>query len=64
MPDLLGDIVECIDYVAVFIGDMDFEQYCADRKTSAAVERMLQIISEAAIRIGYLLEYINQKKSS
>ena len=31
---------------------MDFEAYKEDRKTKSAVERELQIISEAAIRLG------------
>src|SRR5690242_4262368 len=31
---------------------MDFEQFREDPKTIAAVERKLQIISEAAIRLG------------
>ena len=31
---------------------MDFEAFRQDPKTIAAVERMLQIISEAAIRLG------------
>ena len=35
-----------------FVSGMDFEAFRQDPKTVAAVERKLQIISEAAIRLG------------
>ncbi len=43
----LADIQESIENIYRFIGDMDFEAYKEDRKTRSAVERELQIISEA-----------------
>jgi uncharacterized protein with HEPN domain len=41
-----------IDCIRDFVGDMDFETYCNDLKTKSAVERQLQILTEAAIRLG------------
>jgi uncharacterized protein with HEPN domain len=35
-----------------FTSGMDFEQFREDPKTIAAVERKLQVISEAATRLG------------
>jgi uncharacterized protein with HEPN domain len=46
----LRDIDSSIDLIQSFIGAKDFDAFRDDRKTVAAVERMLQIISEAAIR--------------
>jgi uncharacterized protein with HEPN domain len=48
---LLRDILESIDQIAQFIGDMDFESYERDEKTKAAVERKIQILTEAVIRL-------------
>jgi uncharacterized protein with HEPN domain len=48
----LRDIVEAIDHIHSFLGAMTFESYQADLKTKAAVERMMQIITEAAVRLG------------
>jgi uncharacterized protein with HEPN domain len=48
----LRDILGCIEDIHSFIGDKSFEDYQADRLTSAAVERKMQIISEAAFRLG------------
>jgi uncharacterized protein with HEPN domain len=48
----LGDIVESIDHINGFIGDMTLEEYAQDIKTRSAVERQMQIITEAAIRLG------------
>lgn len=42
----------------MFLGDMDIEAYQADMKTMRAVERELQIITEAAIRLGAEAEAI------
>lgn len=39
-----------------FTADMNFDVFCEDPKTIAAVERKLQIISEAAIRLGAVAE--------
>jgi uncharacterized protein with HEPN domain len=35
-----------------FTANMDFEAFIEDPKTVSAVERQLQIVSEAAIRLG------------
>lgn len=48
----LRDIDVAIDLVREFVSDITQEQFRADRKTEAAVERELQIISEAAYRLG------------
>jgi uncharacterized protein with HEPN domain len=41
-----------MDHIDSFLGDMTFESYQADLKTKAAVERKMQIITEAAVRLG------------
>jgi uncharacterized protein with HEPN domain len=46
------DILQSIDHIDEFLAGMDFEGYSKDRKTRSAVERELQIITEAAIRLG------------
>jgi len=46
------DIRQSIDHIGEFIAGIDFEGYREDRKTRSAVERELQIITEAAIRLG------------
>lgn len=48
----LGDIVAAVNLIDTFVGVMTFEQYRVDPKTRSAVERQLQIVTEAAIRIG------------
>ncbi len=48
----LRDIHESIDHIDEFLKGMDLEAYCMDLKTQSAVERQLQIITEAAIRLG------------
>jgi uncharacterized protein with HEPN domain len=48
----LRDILEGIDHIEAFLAGMDFEKYKADLKTKSAVERQLQIITEAAKRLG------------
>ena len=44
----LRDILDSIDQIDKFVGDMDFTQ---DEKTKAAVERKIQILTEAVIRL-------------
>ena len=44
----LQDIAEAIDLIEQFIGDLDFDRFSADAKTSAAVIRELEVIGEAA----------------
>lgn len=46
------DILQAILMIEQFTVDMDFAAFHRDPKTIAAVERKLQIISEAAIRLG------------
>ena len=48
----LRDILESINNIDTFLGDMDFEVYRGDLKTKSAVERQMQIITEAAVRLG------------
>jgi hypothetical protein len=48
----LADIRDAIAAVEEFTKDMDFDTFREDPKTIAAVERKLQVISEAAIRLG------------
>ena len=48
----MRDIAEAIGMVEMFTAGIDFEGFRGDPKTVAAVERKLQIISEAAIRLG------------
>ena len=42
------DILECIDKIESYIGNMDFEDFSGDSKTSDAVIRNLEIIGEAS----------------
>ena len=48
----LRDILGCIEDIGTFLGDKSFDDYQADALTRAAVERKMQIISEAAFRLG------------
>lgn len=48
----LRDIADAIVMIETFTSGMDFEDFREDPKTVAAVERKLQIISEAAVRLG------------
>ena len=48
----LRDILESINNIDTFLGDMDFDAYRGDLKAKSAVERQLQIITEAAVRLG------------
>ncbi len=54
--DSLRDIANAIDMIERFTSGIDLEQFSQDPKTVAAVERKLQIISEAAIRLGDAIE--------
>lgn len=44
-------ILESIGQIDEFIGDMNFSAYQCDEKTKAAVERKMQILTEAVIRL-------------
>jgi uncharacterized protein with HEPN domain len=48
----LRDILEAIDHIDSFLIGMTFESYENDLKTKSAVERQLQILTEAAMRLG------------
>ena len=46
-----SDMLTAVTLVEQFVGEMDFAAYQSDAKTRAAVERELQIITEAAYRL-------------
>lgn len=48
----LKDILEGLDQIDSFLGNLCLDAYKADKKTKSAVERQLQIITEAAKRLG------------
>ena len=48
----LRDIVEGIELIETFVGGMTLNAYRADPLRKSAVERQLQIITEAAKRLG------------
>jgi|GEM_PF-766099 len=49
----LQDILDCIEKIDEFVGDMDYEEFVEDDKTSSAVVRKLEIMGEAAKNIPY-----------
>ena len=51
-PTHLRDILGSIDHINEFLRDLDYAAYQQDRTTRSAVEREMQIITEAAIRLG------------
>lgn len=48
----LRDILGCIEDIHEFLGDISFETYKTDHLIRSAVERKMQIISEASSRLG------------
>jgi len=48
----IADAIEVIGRFTQDMQDMDFNAFSEDPKLSRPVERKLQIISEAAIRVG------------
>jgi uncharacterized protein with HEPN domain len=48
----LRDVLDAIDHIESFLEGMTFESYQTDLKTKSAVERQMQIMTEAAIRLG------------
>ena len=48
----LQDIVDNADRIAGYVEGLDFTSFAADSKTADAVERCLQRITEAVIKIG------------
>ena len=47
----IQDIKECIVQIEEFVGNMAFEEFKADEKTSSAVVRKLEVIGEATKNI-------------
>jgi uncharacterized protein with HEPN domain len=47
----LRDILKAAALIDLFVAGMDFDAYTSDLKTRAAVERELQIVTEAAYRL-------------
>lgn len=47
----LKDILQAMENIEEFVGDMDFEEFKEDDKTSSAVIRKFEIIGEAAKHI-------------
>jgi uncharacterized protein with HEPN domain len=47
----LRDILESIDQINEFVGNMTFAAYQQDERTKAAVERKIQILTEAVIKL-------------
>jgi uncharacterized protein with HEPN domain len=45
------DILDAIDRIDEFIGNIDFTAYRSDEKTKAAVERKIQVLTEAIVRL-------------
>lgn len=46
------DILQAIDHVENFLAEIDLKAYRSDFKTKSAVERQMQVITEAAVRLG------------
>lgn len=64
-PCLLGTIrltcvtsLEAIDNIESFLIGITFDAYKADLRTRFAVERQMQVIAEAAVRLGDQAEHI------
>jgi uncharacterized protein with HEPN domain len=47
----LQDILDCVEKIDEFVGDMDYKEFVEDDKTSSAVVRKLEIMGEAAKNI-------------
>jgi uncharacterized protein with HEPN domain len=52
VQDWLHDIIENIDHIAAYRGDMSFDQLVEDRMIRDAIERCLERIIEACVRLG------------
>ena len=53
--DYLKDILEAIDDVETFIGNLTYDEFIKDRKTLNAVVRSIEVIGEAAKNIPQTL---------
>jgi uncharacterized protein with HEPN domain len=47
----LEDVLDAIEKIEGFIGNIDLAAYRADEKTKSAVERKIQILTEAIVRL-------------
>jgi len=47
----INDMLECIERIEEFVGDMSYEEFVEDDKTSSAVVRKLEIMGEASKNI-------------
>ncbi len=47
----IKDILEAIEKIEEFVGDMDFDEFVRDDKTASAVVRKLEIVGEASKNI-------------
>ena len=56
----IEDIIESISKIENFVGDMRYEDFVADEKTSSAVIRHLEIIGEASKHVP---DFIREKYS-
>ncbi|MGA7463252.1 MAG: HepT-like ribonuclease domain-containing protein [Candidatus Korobacteraceae bacterium] len=54
----LQDILDSIVLIEEFTSGMNFDGFRADTRTVAAVERKLQLISEAATRLGDMADVV------
>jgi uncharacterized protein with HEPN domain len=45
------DVLDAIEKIEGFIGDIDLTAYRTDEKTKSAVERKIQVLTEAIIRL-------------
>jgi uncharacterized protein with HEPN domain len=59
----VADIVASVGRIRSYIKGYDLEVFSRDDKTRAAVERELEIISEACTKIRYIEEQLDIKKS-
>ena len=50
--DWLRDIVDNSDWIATYIGGLNFDQFLSDRMRRDAAERCLERIIEASVRLG------------
>lgn len=57
----IKDMLECIERIEEFTGNMDFKEFLEDDKTKSAVVRKLEIISEAAKNIPASIRQKNKE---
>lgn len=48
----LQDILDCIQQIKIYIGNLDWENFKTDEKTKDAILRNLEILGEAANRLS------------